>query len=84
VTLAEAHVAPNQIARIQFLQASIQGGHRNAEDCERSDPENMQMHCTPMLCYRGLGNGTAAECEEKLFRRQAVHDRESITLTEEK
>jgi hypothetical protein len=44
----------------------------------------MQMHYAPMLCYRGLGNGTAAEREEKLFRRQAVHDHESITLTEEK
>jgi hypothetical protein len=33
------------------------------------DPEDVQMHYTLVLCYRGLGDGTAAEREERLFRR---------------
>jgi hypothetical protein len=33
------------------------------------DPEDVQMHYTLMLCYRGLGDVAAAGREEALFRR---------------
>ncbi len=33
------------------------------------DPEDVQMHYTAMLCYRGLGDTEKAAREEKLFRR---------------
>ena len=33
------------------------------------DPEDVQMHYTLMLCYRGLGDEAAAAREEQLFRR---------------
>ena len=33
------------------------------------DPEDIQMHYTAMLCYRGLGDAEKAAREQKLFRR---------------
>ena len=44
------------------------------------DPEDLQMHYTMMLCYRGLGDREKAAREEKLFRRfKAEESSQSIT-----
>jgi hypothetical protein len=44
------------------------------------DPEDVQMHYTMMLCYRGLGDEAAAHREEVLFRRfKADESSQSIT-----
>ena len=44
------------------------------------DPEDLQMHYTRMLCYRGLGDGTNAAREQKLFERfKAEESSQSIT-----
>ena len=44
------------------------------------DPEDVQMHYTAMLCYRGLGKTTRREREEKLFRRfKADESSQAIT-----
>ncbi|MBV9084093.1 MAG: tetratricopeptide repeat protein, partial [Acidobacteriaceae bacterium] len=62
-------VVLNQIARILFLKRD----YRNALDylgrvCD-IDPEDVQMHYTAMLCYRGLGDTKKANREQILFRR---------------
>src|SRR5439155_19806303 len=38
------------------------------------DPEDVQMHYTAMLCYRGLQDSEKAAREEKLFRRFKVEE----------
>ncbi len=44
------------------------------------DPEDLQMHYTMMLCYRGLGESDKAGREETLFRRfKAEESSQSIT-----
>jgi hypothetical protein len=56
------------------------------------DPEDVQMHYTLMLCYRGRSDMPAAGREEQLFRRfipdeasqSAIHDHESVALGEGK
>jgi len=45
------------------------------------DPEDVQMHYTLMLCYRGLGDSTAAAREEALFHRFRA-DEASQSITE--
>jgi len=45
------------------------------------DPEDVQMHYTMMLCYRGLGDEAAAQREEQLFRRFKA-DESSQAITE--
>ena len=47
------------------------------------DPEDVQMHYTLMLCYRGLGDAAAAEREEALFRRFKA-DESSQAITEKR
>lgn len=39
------------------------------ERVARIDPEDLQMHYTAMLAYRGLGNADLAEREAQLFTR---------------
>jgi len=102
-------VVLNQIARIQFLQRHYAAAVETLKAVDAVDPEDVQMHYTLMLCYRGLSDTPAAEREEILFRRfkadessqsitesrrrlspednnerQAVHDHESVALTEGK
>ena len=59
----------NQTARLEFLErnysASLEALRRVAE----IDPEDLQMHYTAMLAYRGIGDVGAAEREQKLFER---------------
>jgi hypothetical protein len=44
------------------------------------DPEDLQMHYTGMLAYRGLGDIAAAEREQKLFQRfKADESSQAIT-----
>ena len=45
------------------------------------DPEDVQMHYTLMLCYRGLGDEAPAPREEELFRRFKA-DEASQSITE--
>jgi len=62
-------VVLNQIARILFLKRRYGEALLTLERVCRIDPEDVQMHYTAMLCYRGLGDHEKAAAEEKLFRR---------------
>jgi tetratricopeptide (TPR) repeat protein len=75
-------VVLNQIARIQFLQRQYASAVATLKAVNAVDPEDVQMHYTLMLCYRGLGDSTAAEREETLFRRfKADESSQAITET---
>ncbi len=74
-------VVLNQIARMQFLQRKYAAAVETLKAVDAVDPEDVQMHYTLMLCYRGLGNAAAAEREEKLFRRFKA-DESSQAITE--
>ena len=74
-------VVLNQIARIQFLKRDYASAVETLKAVNAVDPEDVQMHYTAMLCYRGLGNAAAAEREEKLFRRFKA-DEASQSITE--
>jgi Flp pilus assembly protein TadD len=73
-------VVLNQIARILFLKRQYA---KAIEYCQRIcdvDPEDVQMHYTAMLCYRGLGDEEKAGREQKLFQRfKADESAQSIT-----
>ena len=45
------------------------------ERVSRIDPEDLQMHYTAMLCYRGLGNIEQAEREQALFERFKIDEK---------
>ncbi len=73
-------VVLNQIARIQFLQRKYAAAVETLKAVNAVDPEDVQMHYTLMLSYRGLGDSAAADREEKLFRRfKADESSQSIT-----
>jgi len=73
-------VVLNQIARIQFLQRHFADAVRTLEKVCDVDPEDLQMHYTMMLCYRGLGHADKAAREQKLFERfKAEESSQSIT-----
>jgi tetratricopeptide (TPR) repeat protein len=75
-------VVLNQIARILFLKRDFAGAIRVLEQVCDVDPEDLQMHYTMMLCYRGLGDAAKATREEKLFLRfKAEESSQSITAT---
>ena len=59
----------NQMGRILFLKRQYRDAIKALEQVCAVDPEDVQMHYTMMLCYRGLNNMKAAEREEALFRR---------------
>jgi tetratricopeptide (TPR) repeat protein len=73
-------VVLNQIARIHFLKRNYA---RTIEYCERVsdvDPEDVQMHYTAMLAYRGLGQADKAQREQALFQRfKADESSQAIT-----
>ena len=73
-------VVLNQIARILFLKRQyIEALHYLQLVCD-VDPEDVQMHYTAMLCYRGLGDAQNADREQTLFRRfKADEASQSIT-----
>ncbi|OFV95818.1 MAG: hypothetical protein A3H28_13470 [Acidobacteria bacterium RIFCSPLOWO2_02_FULL_61_28] len=62
-------VVLNQIARILFLKREYAEAIRVLERVCLIDPEDVQMHYTMMLAYRGLGDQEKAAREEKLFQR---------------
>ena len=73
-------VTLNQMARILFLKRDYAGALKVLERVCAVDPEDLQMHYTAMLCYRGLGDADKAGREEKLFRRfKAEESSQSIT-----
>jgi len=73
-------VVLNQIARILFLQRDYAQALEVLDRVARVDPEDLQMHYTRMLCYRGLGDIEKAEHAEILFRRFKA-DEASQTIT---
>ena len=73
-------VALNQMARILFLKRQYAEAIQVLQRVCLVDPEDLQMHYTMMLCYRGLGDGEKAAREEVLFRRfKAEEAAQSIT-----
>src|SRR6185436_1770862 len=73
-------VVLNQIARILFLKREYAEAIKVLDRVCLIDPEDVQMHYTAMLCYRGLSDTAKAEREEKLFRRFKVEESaQSIT-----
>jgi tetratricopeptide (TPR) repeat protein len=73
-------VVQNQVARILFLQRKYKECIEALKLVNAVDPEDLQMHYTGMLAYRGLGDKEAAAREEKLFRRfKAEESSQSIT-----
>jgi len=83
-------VVLNQIARILFLKRQYAAAVKVLDQVCAVDPEDVQMHYTLMLCYRGLGDMAAAAREEALFRRfkadessQAITERRRIISPED-
>jgi tetratricopeptide (TPR) repeat protein len=62
-------VVLNQIARILFLKRQYAKAIDYLQRVCDIDPEDVQMHYTAMLCYRGLGDSKNANREQILFRR---------------
>ena len=62
-------VVLNQIARILFLKREYREAVEVTKKICEVDPEDVAMHYTAMLAYRGLGMNDEAAREEKLFRR---------------
>ena len=73
-------VVLNEIAQILFRKRQYQGALDVLDRVARIDPEDLQMHYTRMLCYRGLGDAENADREETLFRRFKA-DEASQTIT---
>jgi Flp pilus assembly protein TadD len=74
-------VVLNQIARIQFLKRQYAAAVETLKQVCAVDPEDVQMHYTLMLCYRGLGDLPQAAREQTLFRRFKA-DESSQAITE--
>ena len=75
-------VVLNQIARILFLKRRYAEAIEVLNQVCDVDPEDLQMHYTMMLCYRGLGDQEKAAREQKLFTRfKAEESAQSITAS---
>jgi tetratricopeptide (TPR) repeat protein len=74
-------VVLNQIGRLLFLKRDYAKAVAVLKQVCDVDPEDVQMHYTMMLCYRGLGDEAAAQREEQLFRRFKA-DESSQAITE--
>jgi len=73
-------VVLNQMARILFLKRQYAEALKILERVCGVDPEDLQMHYTMMLCYRGLGDKEKAAREQTLFQRfKAEESAQSIT-----
>lgn len=59
----------NQVARLQFLKRNYKESIEALKKVADVDPEDLQMHYTAMLAYRGIGDTASAEREQKLFQR---------------
>ena len=73
-------VVLNQIARILFLRRQYAQAVAYLQRVCDIDPEDVQMHYTAMLCYRGLGDEANARREQILFQRFKA-DESSQTIT---
>jgi len=73
-------VVLNQIARILFLKRQYAQAVDYLQRVCDIDPEDVQMHYTAMLCYRGLGDAGKAHREQILFQRFKA-DEASQTIT---
>jgi tetratricopeptide (TPR) repeat protein len=73
-------VVLNQIARILFLKRQYAKAVSYLQRVCDIDPEDVQMHYTAMLCYRGLGDDANAKREQLLFQRFKA-DESSQTIT---
>jgi tetratricopeptide (TPR) repeat protein len=70
----------NQAARLQFLKRNYKESIEALKKVAEVDPEDLQMHYTAMLAYRGLGDIASAEREQKLFQRfKADESAQAIT-----
>jgi tetratricopeptide (TPR) repeat protein len=74
-------VVLNQIGRLLFLKRDYAKAVAVLKQVCDVDPEDVQMHYTMMLCYRGLRDESAAAREEQLFRRFKA-DEASQSITE--
>jgi tetratricopeptide (TPR) repeat protein len=74
-------VVLNQIGRLLFLKREYAKAVEVLKQVCDVDPEDVQMHYTMMLSYRGLGDESAAAREEQLFRRFKA-DEASQAITE--
>jgi tetratricopeptide (TPR) repeat protein len=73
-------VVLNQIARILFLKREYKEALHTLDRVCTVDPEDVQLHYSAMLCYRGLGMTKEAERERALFQRfKAEESSQSIT-----
>jgi tetratricopeptide (TPR) repeat protein len=62
-------VVLNQMARILFLKRQYAEALKVLDRVCLIDPEDLQMHYTKMLCYRGLQDSANAAREQQLFLR---------------
>jgi tetratricopeptide (TPR) repeat protein len=70
----------NQVGRLQFLKRQYRESIDALRKVAAIDPEDLQMHYTAMLAYRGLGDTESAAREQKLFQRfKAEESAQSIT-----
>jgi hypothetical protein len=70
------------MARVLFLERRYAGALRVLDRVCQVDPEDLQMHYTAMLCYRGLGQADRASREEQLFLRfKAEEASQAITAS---
>ena len=70
----------NQVARLQFLKRNYKESIAALNKVAAIDPEDLQMHYTAMLAYRGMGDIASAEREQKLFQRfKADESAQAIT-----
>jgi tetratricopeptide (TPR) repeat protein len=73
-------VVLNQTARVLFLKRQYRQALDVLQRVEAVDPEDLQMHYTAMLCWRGLGDAGNAAREAKLFQRfKAEESSQAIT-----
>ncbi len=73
-------VVLNEIARMLFLKRDYKAALDALARVGQVDPEDLQMHYTAMLCWRGLGNKEMVAHEEALFKRfKANESAQSIT-----
>jgi tetratricopeptide (TPR) repeat protein len=70
----------NQVGRLRFLKRQYKESIEALQKVAAIDPEDLQMHYTAMLSYRGLGDQESAAREQKLFQRfKAEESAQSIT-----
>jgi tetratricopeptide (TPR) repeat protein len=70
----------NQVARLLFLKRQYKESIDALQKVAAIDPEDLQMHYTAMLAYRGSGDPESATREQKLFQRfKTEESAQSIT-----